>query len=518
VTGSSHNARSWPKSSTLLIWLLTGACLLTAACGLPGSDLSRVNHIIVVMQENHSFDNYFGALAYAPGSPYHNGNGPCSDTDHSCVDGLTCSIARGTVQCRNSNADGHGAAVTSFKASTRCVMPDLDHSWVGTHREINFDNPNQALEHALNNGFVRQNDLLHQLAVPASLADAQTMSFYDWEDLPFYYELAEKFAISDRQFSSVLGPTLPNRSYLLAATSFGLTANEFTPPGGYKPSAGTIFDLLNAQQVSWADYFEDGAQDSMFQLPDAAHNLPLASFFEQAAGVGTFPQVAWIDPAFSTSSTVSEDDEHPPSDIQRGQSHISDIVNAVRNGPYWEDSIIFITYDEHGGFYDHVHPPGARQHGDRTPDGIFPGQCRPSTTLLSSTPAVAASESCSNGGTMSQAAAEALCPVLANNPVGLFPPDCAAFDQLGVRVPLIAVSPFSKPAYVSHVVGDHASLLAFIEKRFLSALKRPHLTKRDADASDLEDLFDFKSSPSLNRRMGTAIWPHHDCTPTTEIP
>jgi phospholipase C len=198
------------------------------------------------------------------------------------------------------------------------------------------------------------------------------MSFYDWEDLPFYYELAEKFAISDRQFSSVLGPTLPNRSYLLAATSFGLTANEFTPPGGYNPTIGTIFDLLNAQQVSWADYFETGAQDSIFQLPDSAHNLSLATFFEQAAGVGPLPQVAWIDPAFSSSSTILEDDQHPPSDIQRGQSHISDIVNAVRSGPHWEDSIILITFDEHGGFYDHVHPPHAGQDGDRTPDGIFP--------------------------------------------------------------------------------------------------------------------------------------------------
>jgi phospholipase C len=506
VTGSSHNARRWQKSSTL--FLVSGACLLTAACGLPGSDLPRVNHIIIVMQENHSFDNYFGALAYAPGSPYRNGNGPCSDTDHSCVDGLTCSKTSGILQCTNSNADEYGVAVTAFKATTRCVMPDLDHSWLGTHREINLDNPNQALEHALNNGFVWQNNFLHQVALPESPADDQTMSFYDWEDLPFYYELAEKFAISDRQFSSVLGPTLPNRSYLLTATSFGLTANEFTPPGGYKPITGTIFDLLNAHQVSWADYFEDGAQDTIF-VPDPAHNLPLATFFEQAAGVGTLPQVAWIDPAFSTSATILEDDEHPPSDIQRGQSHISEVVNAVRNGPHWEDSIIFITYDEHGGFYDHVHPPPARQDGDRTPDGIFPGQCRTPAALQSST----ASESCSNFGAASQAAAEALCPALANNPLGPFPADCAAFDQLGVRVPLIAISPFSKPGYVSHVVGDHASLLAFIEKRFLDALKSPHLTKRDAYANNLEDLFNFKNSPSLNTKIGTAIWPHDDCTP-----
>ena len=504
---------SLQTSATLLISLLWGACLLTEGCALNKPDLSRVNHIIIVMQENHSLDNYFGVLAYAPATPYHNGNGLCSQADHRCFDGLTCSITRGHFQCTNSNPDGHGDAVKAFKASTRCVAPDLDHSWVGSHREINFESPNQALDQALNDGFVQQNERRHQGTGPGQRSQDKTMSFYDWDDLPFYYELAEKFAISDRQFSSVLGPTLPNRSYLMAATSFGLTANEFTPIGGYKPITGTIFDLLNARQVSWADYFEDGAQDSIFQLLDSAHNLPLAMFFNQAGGIGTLPQVAWIDPAFSTRSKVFEDDEHPPSDIQRGQSHVSEIVNAVRNGPHWEDSIIFITYDEHGGFYDHIHPPTARQGGDRTPDGIFPGQCEESAALMVSKTPARVTESCSDIAIQSQAAAEALCPALANNPSASFPPGCAAFDQLGVRVPLIAVSPFSKPSYVSHVVGDHASLLALIEKRFLSGLGNSHLTQRDAYANDLEDLFDFKDSPSLKTHIGTAHWPQNDCTP-----
>jgi phospholipase C len=514
VIGFSHSSdRRHNIVPTLLVSVVSGACLLTSGCAPDKGSLSRINHIIVVMQENHSFDNYLGAIAYAPGGPYHTGNGPCSETDHRCVDGLTCSMASGLLQCANSNVARQGSIVRAFKATTRCVIPDLDHSWLGTHREINFESPNQALEHALNNGFVQQNELSRKDTTSGKESEDQTISFYDWKDLPFYYELAEKFAISDRQFSSVLGPTLPNRSYLLAATSFGLTANEFTPAGGYKPVTGTIFDLLNAHQVSWADYFEDGPQDAIFHVSDSAHNLPLLMFFTQAAGVGTLPQVAWIDPAFSTSSTIFEDDEHPPSDIQRGQAHVSEIVNAVRNGPHWEDSIIFITYDEHGGFYDHVHPPKARQGGDRTPDGIFPGQCDESGALMVSRIPVGATEPCSNLAIQSQAAAEALCPALANDPAGLYPKGCAAFDQLGVRVPLIAVSPFSKPSYVSHTVGDHSSLLAFIEKRFLTALATPHLTKRDAYAHDLEDLFDFKDLPSLKTIIGTAQLPQSDCTP-----
>jgi phospholipase C len=122
--------------------------------------------------------------------------------------------------------------------------------------------------------------------------------------------------------------------------------------------------------------------------------------------------------------------------------------------------------------------------------------------------------------------AAALCPEFASDPTGPFPADCAAFDQLGVRVPFMAVSPFSKPHYVSHTVGDHASILAFIEKRFLSTgtsdgrgdqdneeVTRQFLTLRDKHAHTLEDLFDFDGSPSLNTSITPAAPPAQDCTP-----
>jgi len=122
--------------------------------------------------------------------------------------------------------------------------------------------------------------------------------------------------------------------------------------------------------------------------------------------------------------------------------------------------------------------------------------------------------------------AAALCPEFASNPTGPFPGDCAAFDQLGVRVPFMAVSPFSKQHYVSHTVGDHTSILAFIEKRFLSAgatdggddedngeVTRQFLTLRDKHAHALEDLFDFEGSPSLNTVVSVAVPPAQDCTP-----
>lgn len=488
----------------LLVVLCGGIALLTVSCGDAASGLNRVNHILILMQENHSFDNYFGVLAYAPGSPYHSGNGSCASGDHSCVDGLTCSSGSGGLNCTNSNIDDDGSTVFAFKAATLCP-DDLDHNWVGTHTETNFASPNDALANPLMDGFVKQNDLTRKIDSGESAGDDQTISFFDQSDLPFYYDLAAKFAISDRYFASVLGPTFPNRSYLMAATSFGhLTSADSVPPnGGYKPITGTIFDLLDGGAVSWTDYYEEFGQDLTFRPVESAHEAPLATFFQQAAGHGTLPQVALLD-------LGTNDDEHPPADVQVGQYAVAQIVNALRSGPYWKDSILFITYDEHGGFYDHVKPPAAPQNNERTPDGIYPGQCADLSSPPSSTQPGGGAECATNAlsSETSLVDAEALCPAMASNPTGAFPANCAAFDQLGIRVPLMVVSPFAKPAYVSHTVADHTSLLAIIEKRFLHG---KHLTLRDQYANDLEDMFDFEKSPSLNTPVGTAQTPQNVC-------
>jgi phospholipase C len=504
----------------VFVLLLTS---IAANRSLAQENLQKVNHIIIVMQENHSFDNYFGALAYAPGTPYHNGIGPCSPNDHQCVDGLTCTAdPSGNLSCSNSNLDDDGSTVKAFHEPSRCVVPDLDHSWFGTHREANFLNPNQTLKNFLSDGFVRVNDLTEQVDNGSeSPTDDQTIGYYDHSDLPFYYNLAQEFAISDRHFASLLGPTFPNRSYLMAATSFGhlTTDDTFPPPGGYKLITGTIFDLFNKYGVSWADYFQDAPQAGSF-LPNDPHFFPLADFLAQAAGLpgaGPLPQVSLVDPDFGLEGTALENDEHPPTDIQRGQAYVSQVVNAVRNGPFWKDSIIFITYDEHGGFYDHAKSAPAPQGGSLTPDGIAPGQCED----LSNTPA---SEQPGGGAECSYnfvsttdtslADAEKLCPALASNPTGPYPAECANFNQLGIRVPLIAVSSFSKPSYVSHTIGDHTSLIALIERRFLTINGVTlHLTRRDEYANPLEDMFDFENSPSLNTALTQAAPPVNDCTP-----
>jgi phospholipase C len=509
--------------------------------------LQNLKHIIVVMQENHSFDNYFGA--YAPGGVHHAADandadpndGGCRSDDHSCVDGLTCKVASdGTLSCANVNVDNDGSKVFAFHDANRCVKPDLDHGWVGTHHEANFDNPNASLRDFLGDGFVRQNDLTEQIDNGTeSPTEDETMGFYTQDELPFYYDLAQKFAISDRHFCSVLGPTFPNRSYSLAATSFGhlTTSDELPPLGstGYKPLTGTIFDLLDAHAVTWAEYFQDvPAGGSFRQFSLTAHDphfIPFSVLLQQVSGVPglpALPQVSFVDPNFGFFSRSAENDEHPPADIQRGQAFVSQLINAVRNGPYWRDSIIFITYDEHGGFYDHVRPPQAPQGGARTPDGISPGQCADASNLPASAQPGGGAECSTNlvdPADSSVANAAQLCAAFAANPTGPFPLACASFDQLGFRVPFIAVSPFSKPGYVSHNVSDHTSVLALIEKRFMVPFTpfvrdrrdHPHLTRRDQFADTLEDMFDFENSPSLNTPVSTAAPPANDCGPFSGV-
>jgi phospholipase C len=488
------------------------AIATSAAIAHAEGNLHKVNHIIIVMQENHSFDNYFGALPYDPAGPYHGGS--CSKNDHSCVDGLSCTVdTLGNFTCANSNLDDDGSIVHAFHEAKYCTGPDLDHSWSGSHIEANFNNPAATIISSPNDGFVLRNDVTSQGqpdSGPETANSDDAMGFYTQTDLPFYYNLAENFAIDDRFFCSVIGQTFPNRAYEVAATSFGhLTTSEILPPpGGYKPITGTIYDLLDANHVTWTNYFSDVPLSGIFR-PSAfpfivpPHQLPLSTFLTQAAA-GTLPSVSFVDPNLGfVFGPATENDEHPPTNIRKGQAFVSKVVNAVRNGPNWKDSIIFITYDEHGGFYDHVAPAPAPQGGALNPDGIDPGQCAD----LSNPPT---SETPGNGAQCNVSRVEAKDICAAFTDFGPYPPDCANFDQLGFRVPFIAVSPFAKPHYVSHTVGDHTSMIALIEKRFLSGNNGngnggvKHLTARDANADPLEDMFNFSNPPSMNTVIPTA--------------
>ena len=444
-------------------------CVLSAlvvnACGGGGSGspipspnavgLAKVRNIIIMMQENHSFDNYLGALPYAPNSPYHAAS-PCPATDNTCVDGLTCTAdAMGKLTCTNSNPEADGsAAVTAFHDPRLCVSPDLDHTWTGTHHEANFTDPNDAMA-GIMDGFVSQNDLSEQTDSGDTATDDDTIGFYTQADIPYYYALAQTFAINDRYFASTLAQTVPNRFYLYAGTSFGhlvTTTGEAIPPstGGYQPINGSIFDLLDKAHVTWGEYVDTSSgttelgipYGALVHTPDPPHFQTFDAFMGQAKS-GDLPSVAFVDFGISNS-------EHPPFDIRAGEAKVASVIQALRTGPNWKASILILTYDEHGGAYDHVTPPAAIP-----PDTIPPGMCADNSNPPSSkTPGNG--EQC--GDSMQEA--QKLCSQAKSGEA------CSKFDQYGIRLPFIVVSPFAKPSYVSHTVGDHGSILALIENRF----------------------------------------------------
>jgi len=515
------------------IVLLALACLGGGARAAAPDDpgLSKLDHIIVIFLENRSFDHYLGVLPYAPGSPYHEGR-PCQADDHACVDGLRCKTeASGALRCDDWNAHADGRKVFMVHAATRCIVPDLDHEWQGSHRDVNFAHPERSLSEPLMDGFVMQNDIMAPDTHRTGPADgARAMTYYSQADIPFYYAVAETFAISDRYFSSVLGASDPNHAFHLAGSFFGhITDEEVGPPrpDGYKPLQGTIYDRLTAAHVDWAESYQDVPEGAAYlrftSLTDERQNDPhfihhqdLLDRLNGRQGARPLPSVVWVNARigyFDNGATTNN--EHPSSDIQRGQAWVSQLLGALRGGPYWKDSAVLITYDEGGGFYDHVPPPAAPQGGARTPDGLDPGACADASNPPGSgRPGHGAD--CfferKNGTTFDEVLG--LCPTYdAARP---YPAGCPDFDQLGFRVPLLVISPFAKRAYVSHRLADHTSMLALIEKRFLTGPDGTlqHLTARDQYAWPLDDLFDFNAAPSLETPLPPpAPPPTTDCTP-----
>ena len=358
--------------------------------------LPQIEHIVIYMQENQSYDHYFGTL----------GRG----------DGFT--LGPGGVPT-NSNLDASDVPVPVFHQASTCDAISGDHSWNGTHLEWNGG----AMD-----GF-------------AKVSGHNVMGYYDQTNLPFYHGLAETFPICDRWFSSVQGPTYPNRRYLQAATSAGIVATD-TAEILATPTApnGTIWERLDAHGISWVDYAIDIWEVLLWPTSDPAaflaHTAPNRKLFPDFLAdclAGTLPQVSIIGPG------VHDQYDEGSRDVQNGEAYSASIINAVLGSPLWEKTALFFTYDEHGGGYDHVPPPAA----------VAPDSIAPRITV---------------------------------------PPDQSGdFAQYGIRVPGFVVSPFAKRDYVSHVVHDHTSILKFIETKWnLGAM-----TYRDANADNLLDSFDF---------------------------
>ncbi|HEY3804413.1 MAG TPA: alkaline phosphatase family protein [Kofleriaceae bacterium] len=363
-----------------------------------------LDHLILVMQENRTFDHYFSSLTV-----------PGQDVDGAAADAT------------NPDPLNPGQTLSRFHQTTYC-FDDPAESWDEVHREVDGG----AMD-----AFTTVNAEDDSEGDPSG---ARTLGYFDETDVPYYYALARAWAISDRHFASVQANTWTNRLYYMAATSFGVISNDFPP--NQTDSSGkltpNLFTRMNDAHVSWTFYVQDVPTLAILYATlqkNSTHIQRYEQFFADAAA-GTLPQVTFVEGTDMMGG--ASPDEDPPADMQFGQQMVSQIVTAVTTSPLWPHSALVISYDEQGGFYDHV-PPQPACVPDDIPPALSPGDVD------------------------------------------------AAFDQTGLRVPLIVVSPYAKRGYVSHVVTDHTSITRLVEARF----GLPALTHRDANAVPPFDLFDF---------------------------
>ncbi len=356
--------------------------------------LANIDHIVVLMMENRSFDHLLGYLR--------------KDGGRTDIDGL-----RGGEK---NTYKGRDCFSFLLPGTVFAEGPCHDHECV-----LNQVNGGKM------DGFVADYAVR---AEPEDIDPGLIMGHHNAAQVPVYDALAREFLICQRWFAAHPGPTFPNRHYTLTGR-LNRDPNgrwEFDNPegGNFLPvAAKNIFDHLTAQGVSWRYYehgyctlrlFERYTYDTV-NIVDAG--IDAANFVADALA-GSLPSVTFIDPDFI--NVPPGNDDQPPADIAAGQHLIGRVVNALVNSPRWNKMLLVITYDEHGGFFDHVSPPAA--------------------------------------------------------------PPVSSIDRYGVRVPTFVVSPWVARSQVTDVVFDHTSILKTIIRRFLSA-RPPDLGERVAAANDL---------------------------------
>jgi phospholipase C len=329
----------------------------------PANGLANLKHIIFFLQENRSFDSYFGMLG-----PYKASEGLAND-----VDGLNLNTTLPNTQ---------GQPVHPFHYQTVCTE-NLSPSWNESHVDV---------DGGLMDGFMRTSTSVSSTIDPTG---TRAMGYYDQSDLPYYYEAAARFATSDRFFSPALTNTVPNRLYMFTGTSFGNAFPPTPPAGGF--TQPTIFAHLDQAGVSWRYYYQDALSSALIQQfsiykTDAAKVVPIANWANDVLNESTLPSVIFIERA-----SQSARDEHPGANIQAGAADVANIINALINSPSWQDSALILAYDEGGGLYDHALParevlpdslapklrstdkPGAfNQTGFRVPMIVFSPWAKPS--------------------------------------------------------------------------------------------------------------------------------------------
>lgn len=279
---------------------------------LPAPADSGIDHVVVVMMENRSFDHYFGWL---PGA-----------------DGRQAGLGF------NDSDDGTQTSRSLAPNYQNCDSADPDHSYEGGRTHVN----NGAMD-----GFL--------LTQP--VGDSFPIGYYGADDLPFFKGCADHWTVCDRYFSGILSSTYPNRIYMHAGQTDRITntADVSTLP--------TVWDSLQDAGHTGRYYFQDLPITALWGARYLGITQPYALFKLEAAA-GALADVSYIDPAFLGEAQGTSRDDHPLADIRDGQAFLNDVYNTLRSSPAWERTLLVINYDEWGGFFDHVEPPFAPVTGD----------------------------------------------------------------------------------------------------------------------------------------------------------
>ena len=391
------------------------------------SALSRINHFVVLMLENRSFDHLLGSLKSA----------------NPAVEGSLS----GEYSNRLDPSDPTSPAVQTGPASGFSMPYDPGHEFADVQLQLYGPGSPASrsagvpVDPAPMSGFVYS-----ALDAASSAAEAGlVMQGYQPAQLPVLMTLAQQFALFNRWHSPLPGPTWPNRFFARAGTSGGLSDSPSDPQilAGFTFSGGTIYQRLEGAGKNWHIYHDGLPQAAgIDHLRTEMLNIFTPRFrdmddFESDLAADAWPEYIFIEPNYDTGHRyVRGNSMHPLNDVRHGEALVKRVYEALRNSRYWADTVLLITFDEHGGFFDHVAPPAATPPGDaeRYADGQHP----------------------------------------------------FAFDRLGVRVPAIVVSPYTR---ANTVLGqgpqdalDHSAILKTLEKRYgLSPL-----TARDQASATLE--------------------------------
>lgn len=363
---------------------LAGAAAMTKllpACNGDDGPVGITTYVFLMM-ENRSYDHVLGARSLLHGLP---------------GDGLTASMT-------NRTSGGEAIAPYPATAQTLCDV-DPPHGWDAAHAQFNG---------GLNDGFVIE----HQERTGTT--GTEPMKYLTRDFMPVSWALADEYTTCDRWFCSVMGPTWPNRFYWHTGTSGGIMVNEL--PGGTL-TWPSINHRLHEAGVDWRYYFGNIPVASLLgdSIPTEGKILRYEQFLKDAKA-GKLAPVSYIDPAFFLN------DDHPPIHPINGQELIASIYNALATSPQWKNCLLVVTYDENGGYFDHVPPPTTAD--DHAAQG---------------------------------------------------------FDQLGFRVPTMVIGPYVKQGHVSNVQYDHTSVLKHVEETFALA----PLTARSSAANNLLDCIDL---------------------------